>query len=130
LVTRSDPVLFELIVLFGGIRALVELGWSIKPLRLFNGKLSLRARQGEKQLLLHYQHVPKDLRHDGKYQAVLRAHGLTVASPRPDLVIELSDEAGRPPRWILIEVKLSDRPGDHTAREALQNLLSYRRAFS
>ncbi|HKF79191.1 MAG TPA: hypothetical protein VKB17_00005, partial [Thermoleophilaceae bacterium] len=45
---------------------------------------------------------------------------------RPDFVLRLHTS---PPRWLLIEVKGVERPVWDSAREALRDLLAYRRAF-
>ncbi|MGY1697365.1 hypothetical protein ACI780_20895 [Geodermatophilus sp. SYSU D00814] len=131
LVSASEGTLFELLCLFGVIDALNELGWHTSAIRLFQGTLLVRARRADgRSLELRYQAVPTSLTAASIYGQVLLAHGFPSQVPlRPDMVLRWFDISGQE-RLLLVECKLSETGGvRHAARQALFDLLGYRRAF-
>jgi hypothetical protein len=128
LVTRSDDILLELLVLFGVERALTAADWDVGNPRLMEGGGSLlAAERGEERLEVYLQRsLPKLSSSMSVYASVQRAHGFARSSQlRPDLLLRHS--VGDEQRWVLLEVKGG---GGGTvegyARAALQNLLAYR----
>jgi hypothetical protein len=87
-------------------------------------------RSDGRRLQLWYQCTPAGLGTGSRYKQVLGAHNFPRAHElRPDMVLKWKDPNGHD-RWLLIECKLSRSMGvGHAARQALADLLSYRRAF-
>jgi hypothetical protein len=131
LTTRTDSILFEIVCLFQVIDVLKDAGWSVPRLRVFRGRLESVATCHEQSLHIWYQSAPKALRHGSRYVDALQEHSFqNPMDLRPDLVLRLQN-AGEPPRWLIIEAKLGEvRTVAASAREALQNLLAYKEAFS
>lgn len=127
LVASDDATLFELLCTFQTIEALENLGWKWSPLHLFWGGLRLKARRGDEDLELYYQHTPQDLSKGSLYRDIQTAHGLQTGALRPDLVLRKNNDTGT--AWLLVEVKGGQKAGTKYARDAVQNLLAYRRAF-
>jgi hypothetical protein len=91
------------------------------------GGLFLTAHRNGSTLDLYYQHAPPSLTAGSLYRRVQRHHPFKRAgSLIPDYVLRLHTS---PARWLLIEVKGVERPVWDSAREALRDLLAYRRAF-
>lgn len=130
LVTTDDAVLFELLCTFNLLDAVRARGWRMDPFRLIEGSLRLSGARGDDERLdVWYQRVPEELKRDSRYGRVLRTHGFSLVKPlRPDLVVRVT--RGADFRWLLVEAKLGIvRSVEASAREALVDLLAYRRAF-
>jgi hypothetical protein len=128
LVSRDDPVLFELYCTFATLGALRELGWRFGHFGLFAGALRLQGRRNGERLELLYQAVPRTMRIVSRYRRVQVAHGISPGGLRPDLVLHTTGGGGE--RWLMVEVKGGARPVEHAARAAAYDLLAYRTAFS
>ncbi len=131
LVTASEATLFELLTAFRLIDSLSEHGWPVQPFHLFHGSVQTRAqRQDGRQLTLWYQSTPPSLATGSRYRQVLASHGFAQNQElRPDFVLRWTDLNGQT-RWLVVECKLRERTGvRHAARQALADLLSYRRSF-
>ncbi len=131
LITASEGRLFELLSLFNMIDALAANGWNLAPVRLFQGKLCISGHRTDgRRLHLLYQATPAEFRADSIYDETLDKHGVQQRQPlRPDMTLRWEDSSGTT-RWLLVECKLSESQGaGHAARQALLDLLAYRRAF-
>jgi hypothetical protein len=134
LVVSDDSVLFEMMCTFDVIDALVAGGWTMEPLELIRGSLSLTARRGNERLRLWYQSVPRELRVSSRYLVEARRHGIPVDVLRPDIVLRWDGPGER--RWLIVEAKLGDvsfqsgRSIEGSARAALKDLMMYRTDFS
>ena len=131
LVTAYEATLFELITTFRVIDELRKHGWQMQPIALFEGHVHTSGhRHDGRQIDLWYQSTPPDLRSGSRYKQVLTSHGFShQRGLRPDLVLRWPHRNGSC-RWLLIECKLSQSMGvGHAARQALADLLAYRRAF-
>jgi hypothetical protein len=131
IVTANESTLFELLTLFRLFDALTTLGWGLRRFRLFAGHVTTYGiRADGRRLQLWYQCTPAGLGTGSRYKQVLGAHNFPRAHElRPDMVLNWKDPNGHD-RWLLIECKLSQSMGvGHAARQALADLLSYRRAF-
>ena len=51
----------ELVALGEIIDSLADLGWTVEPLKLFSGQLTLRAQRDEERLILRYQTTAREL---------------------------------------------------------------------
>jgi hypothetical protein len=131
LASQEPSVIFELLCLFNIIDALGALGWHLTPLRVFGGKLRLEGSQASgERLTLTYQSLPPRLSGGSRYVTVLKDHAFKrVPDLRPDFVIEWGPTTEQR-RVLLVECKLSESKGvAHAARQALNDLLTYRRSF-
>jgi hypothetical protein len=131
LVTANEATLLELLTTFRVIDELRNGGWQMQPFALFEGRVHASGQRGDgRQIDLWYQSTPPDLRTRSRYKHVLASHGFSRQHGlRPDLVLRWADRGGYC-RWLLIECKLSQSMGvEHAARQALTDLLAYRRAF-
>lgn len=127
LVTRHDPTLFELMVVFRVLDALKASGWTGAWSGLLKPPTIQRAHRGSQRLTVLYQHAPAGLSQGSIYRDVQRAHDFQSRGGLiPDLVLKLED--GQETRWVMIEVKLYTRVEDG-GRAATLDLLAYRRAF-
>lgn len=127
LVTATDSILFELRIAFGIIDGLNELGWTMNFITLFEGQVHTTGRASDGRILeFWYQGSPKELTDSAQYQRILKAHHFDRATPlRPDVVLRWTDFCGQR-RWLLVECKLIKPDARRGAREALQDLLTYR----
>lgn len=131
LVTSSDPRLFELLVTFRLIDALQDHGWRMRPFALIEGHLHASGHRTDgRHIDLWYQSTPQELSTESRYQQVLASHAFTYPQPlRPDVILRWIDQYNRH-RWLLVECKLSESQRvEHAARQALVDLLAYRRSF-
>ena len=130
LVTADEATLLELLTTFRVIDELRNGGWQVQPFALFEGHVHTSGLHGDgRQIDLWYQTTPSSLRHGSRYRDVLASHGFTQGGLRPDLVLRWTHPGGSR-RWLLIECKLSQSMSvGHAARQALVDLLAYRRAF-
>jgi hypothetical protein len=137
LVTADEPTLFELLTLFHVIDALRACGWQMRPFYLFAGSVRTRGHQQDgRQIRLWYQSTPPELAsgpelaNGSLYRQVLASHRFPRRSEfRPDMVLQWTDQ-GHHARWLLVECKLSESMKvGRAARQALTDLLAYRRAF-
>lgn len=133
LATSTASTIFELTCLFGLLDALSGTGWAVEPLRLFAGTLRLGAKRSAdgSEVDLYYQALPPALGAGSRYLSILQSHGIAQqVQQRPDFTLEWRPPTG-PPRLILVECKLSESRGaGHAARQALKDLLAYRRSWS
>jgi hypothetical protein len=132
IVTADEATLFELLTTFHLLDALREQGWRLRPFHLFQGRLHLGGnREDGRQINLWYQSTPPPLATGSRYRQVLTAHGFSHQHElRPDVVLHWTDQNSQD-RWLLVECKLSQAMGvSHAARQALLDLLSYRRSFA
>ena len=125
---KDDATLFELLCIFRLMKILRSLGWASATIHIVDGAFSVRWQRQGNVLDLFYQHTPRELREASIYARVLRAHDLRVGGLTPDFVLRLQMQAGDI-RWVLGEVKGGQEPVSELARRALQDLLTYRRAF-
>jgi hypothetical protein len=131
IVAADEATLFELLTTFYLLDALREQGWQLRPFHLFRGRLHLGGtRQDGRQINLWYQSTPPALTAGSRYRQILTAHGFSHQHElRPDIVLQWTDQNSQD-RWLLVECKLSQAMGvTHAARQALLDLLSYRRSF-
>jgi hypothetical protein len=135
LVTADDARLFELLATFQIIDGLREHGWNMQPFYLFQGRVHTHGSGHDgRPISLWYQTTPRDLAPvsiaESRYRRVLASHGfLRQHELRPDVILRWTSQHGQD-RWLLIECKLSQSMGvDHAARQALADLLAYRRSF-
>jgi hypothetical protein len=131
IVTADEATLFELLTTFRLCDALNTQGWNLHPFRLFGGQVTTYGiRSDGRRLDLWYQCTPASLGTGSRYRQVLAAHTFPrTRDLRPDMVLNWKDPEGHD-RRLLIECKLSRSMGvGHAARQALADLLSYRRAF-
>jgi hypothetical protein len=131
LVTADEATLLELLTTFRVIDELRKGGWQMQPFALFQGHVHTSGQRDDgRQIDLWYQSTPPDLRTGSRYRRVLTSHGFPrQGGLRPDLVLRWAHRNGSS-RWLLIECKLSQSMGvGHAARQALADLLAYRRAF-
>jgi hypothetical protein len=130
LVTAEEPTLFELLTTFGLVDALRTQGWRLRPFYLFRGHVQTRGdRTDGRRIRLWYQTTPPALAAASAYTDVLAAHGFSRQQGlRPDMVLRWTGRDGQD-RWLLAECKLRSMDVGRAAREALADLLAYRRAF-
>jgi hypothetical protein len=131
LVTADEATLFELLTTFSLIDALRAHGWLLRPFYLFQGRVHTSGgRDDGRRIDLWYQSTPADLAAGSHYRQILASHEFPRRHDlRPDLALRWTDQHGQS-RWLLVECKLSQSRGvRHAARQALADLLSYRRAF-
>ena len=130
LVTADEATLLELLTTFRVIDELRKSGWQMQPFALFEGHVHTSGQRDDRQIDLWYESTPPDLRTGSRYRHVLASHGFSHQHGlRPDLVLRWERPNGSC-RWLLIECKLSQSMGvGHAARQALADLLAYRRAF-
>jgi hypothetical protein len=129
LVTSRNSVLLELLCAFRIIDALRKLGWQAPPLGLLRPNHIFHGEREGSSLDLFFQHTPSELSKGSIYRNVQRSHTFgSVGGLIPDLVIRVQDQDST--RWVLIEAKGIERSVDSSAREALSDLLAYRRAFN
>jgi hypothetical protein len=129
LVARTDDVLLELLCGFAIEKALGELGWTTSHPGLFSTRKFITAKQDDRVVDVFYQHAPDALNAESIYRHVQEAHTFPgTGRLRPDFALRCSSPQGV--RWLLVEVKGVDRPVEDSAREALLDLLGYRRAFN
>src|SRR5262249_22486382 len=129
LVASSDEVLLELLALFAVEHALKEQDWSINLPGIVGGTGAvIRGVRGQQAIEVYYQRVPMKLSQASRYGEVQRIHEFdAIGGLRPDLIFRIESPSGT--RWLVVEVKGIQREAKDSAREALQNLLAYRRAF-
>ena len=129
LVASSDEVLLELLALFAVQRALKQQGWSVDLPGIVRGSGAvIQGARSSKRIDVYYQRTPPELSRGSRYGEVQRLHNFdAIGGLRPDLIFRLGSPSGV--RWLLVEVKGIQREAKDSAREALQNLLAYRRAF-
>jgi hypothetical protein len=127
LIVADDATLFELFCTFGVIERLKDTGWQVPKLELVGGALQLAATKGPTELRLYYHRVPKRLDQTSLYRRIQQLHGIAAGSLMPDLVLHLLQASEE--RWLLVEIKGGVRPVTDSAREALSDLLTYRRAY-
>jgi hypothetical protein len=131
LAVASDGALFEVLVLFRLRDALLQSGWSITRVRLFEGRLRFAGTRGADRLAVAFQAMPRSLTDVSRYVAAQRAHREPhVSDLRPDLVLRFS-AAGQAPRWLLVEAKttVTGVARSVLVRRALHDLLAYRWAY-
>jgi hypothetical protein len=128
LVSRDDPVLFELLSTFRTLEALSHLGWTMSRMGLFAGSLRVTGILEDERLELTYQVTPADLSRGSIYRSAQYRHGVAVGALRPDLVLRHIRENEE--RWLLVEVKGGTRSCSESARAAAYDLLAYRTAFA
>jgi hypothetical protein len=131
LVTADEATLFELLTTFSLIDALRAHGWRLRPFYLFQGRVHTSgSRDDGRRIDLWYQSTPADLATGSYYRQVLASHDFPRRHDlRPDMALRWTDQHSQS-RWLLVECKLSQSRGvGHAARQALADLLSYRRAF-
>jgi len=88
--------------------------------------LSIRCRREEERLEVWYQRPPGELSRNSIRTEVLHHHGVTAGTTRPDVIMRRVKSGIT--QGLLIECKRYDDP--HTgAREAVTDLLAYRRSF-
>lgn len=131
LVAAEEATLFELLTTFRLVDELALVGWRLHPFSLFRGRVHTRGvRADGRRIQLWYQSTPPDLALPSQYRHVLAAHGFPRQQDlRPDLVLRWTDRAQND-RWLVIECKLRSTGVGPAAREALADLLTYRRAFN
>jgi hypothetical protein len=139
LVATGEDRLFELLCVFAIEHDLAALGWKTTfPGLIGPGKTPstaggtarpvLRASDATRSLTLFYQQVPKPLSTSPIYRQVQEEHGMNAGAPlRPDLILVIQD--GPSTRWILGEIKGGHRSPAGSARQALLDLLAYRRNY-
>ncbi|XVQ08097.1 hypothetical protein ACQP1W_36835 [Spirillospora sp. CA-255316] len=131
IVTSLESTLFELLTTFRLMEALQEHGWKMAPFFTFQGAVqSNGVRQDGREVQLWYQSTPPELTAQSHYTGVLAAHKFrSIQVLRPDVVLRWRDQSNVD-RWLLLECKLSQRGGvSRAARDALTDLLGYRRSF-
>jgi hypothetical protein len=129
LIARADDVLLELLCGFKIESALQDLGWKTTLPGLVRSGRFLRAKHGMASIDMYYQRAPKALGQPSIYGDVQTAHAFPGTGVlRPDYVLRFTHLGSI--RWVLVEVKGVDRPVEDSAREAIQDLLAYRRAFA
>jgi hypothetical protein len=127
LVVSDNATLLELLCGFELIKALRCQGWSGRAARIFPQRLIYDAGRDGIRLRLYSQPETLPLSAGSIYGEVQTGHAISAGRLRPDYVIRLDRSTDT--RWIIIEVKGVDRTVEESAREAIQNLLAYRRAF-
>ena len=129
LVVSDDATLLELECAFGTIVALSAQGWEGRSERLLPAtSLLFSGRRDGARLDVYYQYTPRELSQGSRYGEVQRAHAFAYASSlRPDLVLRHSADGAV--RWLVIEVKGRKAGVVEAARDALFDLLAYRRAY-
>ena len=128
LVATREDTLFELLCAFVIEKELKGLGWKTRFAGLVGSGRFLVATSGPRTLALYNQSVPKPLSKATVYQQVQEAHGLGGALPlRPDLIFAI--QVPGLTRWGLGEVKGGTRSPADSARQALLDLLAYRRNY-
>lgn len=129
LVTSRNSVLLELLCAFRTIEALRNLGWQAPPLGLLRPRHIFHGERDSSSLDLFFQHTPSELSKGSIYRNVQQNHTFAaVGGLVPDLVIRVQNHEST--HWVLIEAKGIERSVDNSAREALSDLLAYRRAFN
>ncbi|MEU9870147.1 hypothetical protein AB0C87_20110 [Actinomadura sp. NPDC048021] len=131
IVTSLESTLFELLTTFRVMDALQLHGWKMDPFYTFKGAVQSQGfRRDGRQVRLWYQSCPDELEKNDRYTGVLGAHKFESKAPlRPDVVLKWCDQSNAD-RWLLIECKLSQSGGvGRAARDALSDLLFYRRSF-
>jgi hypothetical protein len=129
LVAAHDPTLFHLVTTFRLMEELRAHGWPLTQFQFHQESPYAQGRRNDgRQLHLWYDSTPKDLGAGSQYKQTLAAHGFSGQRDlRPDIVLNWTDPGGHI-RWLLIECKLYGTV-ETAARQALADLLSYRRAF-
>lgn len=130
LVTAEESTLFELLATFSVVDALRAQGWQLRPFYLFNGQVRTRGHRADgRQIYFWYQTTPSALAAHSHYKEVLAAHAFPRQQElRPDMVLRWTDQE-RQDRWLLVECKLRSTNVGDAARDALADLLCYRRTF-
>jgi hypothetical protein len=130
LVTAEESTLFELLATFRVVDALRVQGWQLRPFYLFNGHVRTRGHRPDgRRIHFWYQTTPSALATNSHYKEVLAAHGFPRQQElRPDMILKWTDQEQQD-RWLLIECKLRSMNVGAAARDALADLLSYRRTF-
>jgi hypothetical protein len=106
-------------------------GWPLQPFHLVEGKIRSRGRRADgRTIQLWYQSSPRQFIVASRYRHILQQHTFPHQLPlRPDLLLQWTDQQGAV-RHLMVECKLSQTHGvGHAARQALIDLLAYRRAF-
>ena len=128
LVARTDDVLLELLCGFAIERALRSLGWTVSHPGLVGSGKFICCTRDSRVIDVFYQRMPKDLSRGSIYGDVQNAHAFPgTGALRPDYVLRCTSPNCL--RYLLVEVKGVDRPVEDSAREAVRDLLAYRRAF-
>jgi hypothetical protein len=112
------------------VDSLRQAGWSMSPLRLFEGRLEMAGTKPDgRALRLWYQSKPAQLG-SSLYKTIQTSHEIAAAKElRPDITL-LWDATSHDRRWLLIECKLNEKGIiARAARRALLDLLAYRHAF-
>jgi hypothetical protein len=131
LVTADEGTLFELLTTFAIVDALRMSGWPLQPFHLVEGKIRSQGRRADgRTIQLWYQSSPRQFIVASRYRHILQQHTFSHQLPlRPDLLLQWKDQQGTV-RHLMVECKLSQTRGvGHAARQALVDLLAYRRAF-
>lgn len=130
LATSEDPALFELLCWFGILDALGELGWTLNPHRLIDGRVHIAAQRGDETITAWFRNAPKQLTADNRYGETLAAHGIDRSGLTPDIVLA-HESPHAPTQWLLAEAKMgANRRPATLARRALLDLLAYESAYS
>jgi hypothetical protein len=127
LLVPSDDVLFELVVAFDVIDALVEAGFRVAAEGLAIVETGSRRPLatlscGARTARVWWQRSPRTVgvASTSRYSAIRLAHGLSASSLRPDVLLHLSEADG----LLLFEVKQTS-VGDDRVRQSLLDALAY-----
>lgn len=121
LLAGTDGALLEVLVLLDVLDALRERGWRRARFALIQGQIRVRHIRRNDTLDVHYQGLPGGLA--GRYEAVLRSHGLAASALRPDLAFDHRASGRRVVS--IVEVKYR-RSASDAVRASLLDLLAYR----
>jgi len=114
LIPLDDDALYELWALLGAAAVLDELGYVLETAGLVgrhSAPFTYRAPRSRGLVRLRFGHTPAHWRRDSRYRAIFERYGLTGATRRPDLIVEMRQGQGRPPHHLLVEVKRTRNPG-------------------
>jgi len=114
LIPLDDDALYELWALLGAAAVLDELGYVLETAGLVGrhpAPFTYRAPRGRGLVRLRFGHTPAHWRRDSRYRAIFERYGLTGATRRPDLIVEMRQGQSRPPHHLLVEVKRTRNPG-------------------
>jgi hypothetical protein len=101
LVTSRDPVLLELLCLFGVIRALRRQGWVAQPGGLIQTPLVFAGIKRGISIEVYYQHAPAALTEGSRYRTIQKEHAFAATGGLiPDLVLRFSGAGGV--RWVVV----------------------------
>ncbi len=112
LVPLDDDALYEVWALVGAARAFEQSGWTLATAGLVGSDavpLTFRSADERITARLRFGHTPAHWRRSSRYRAVFEHYGLSGATRRPDLIVDMQGGGRR--RHLLVEVKRTRDPG-------------------